>query len=144
MADRRPDLNPEESVALGDRLMARRERQAAGTGEREEAQPARSESPVAKPTSNALESDKPGALGDRLLARRERRAESARQGGEGDGNLGQQIAREPLFVGLGIRGHHRAGQKDAEAPTVKQDATRGYEDLGAPDPQPVRSRRPRI
>ncbi len=144
MADRKLDLNPDEYVALGDRLKARRERQAAGTGERGETQVTRSESPVAKPTSNSLEPDMPGGLGDRLLARRERQADSTGRTGEGDGNLGQQIAREPLFVGLGIRGHHRAGQKDSEAPPVKQDATRGYEDLGAPDPQPVRSRRPRI
>jgi hypothetical protein len=90
-----------------------------------------------------LEPDASGAMADRLKARRAKQSEGTSQGGEGEGSV--EIAREPLFVGLGIRGHHHAGQKDPEAPPMKPtQAPRACEDLGKPDPQPVRSRRPRM
>jgi hypothetical protein len=89
--------------------------------------------------------DKPGAMAERLRARRSEKLGGGGQDGEGCGNLGQQIAREPLFVGLGIRGHHNAGQLDTEAPKVGNgDVPGGFEDLGAPDPQPVRKQRMRM
>jgi hypothetical protein len=92
-----------------------------------------------------LEPDASGAMADRLKARRVKQSEGTSQGGEGEGSVGKEIAREPLFVGLGIRGHHHAGQKDSEAPPMKPtQSPRACEDLGKPDPQPVRSRRPRM
>jgi hypothetical protein len=92
-----------------------------------------------------LEPDASGAMADRLKARRAKQSEGTSQGGEGEGSVGKEIVREPLFVGLGIRGHHHAGQKDPEAPPMKPtQATRACEELGKPDPQPVRSRRPRM
>jgi hypothetical protein len=92
-----------------------------------------------------LEPDASGAMADRLKARRAKQCEGTSQGGEGEGGVGQEIAREPLYIGIGIRGHHHAGQKDPEAPPVKPTQTpRACEDLGTPDPQLVRSRRPRM
>lgn len=93
-----------------------------------------------------LEPDASGAMADRLKARRAKQSEGTSQGGgEGEGSVGKEIAREPLYIGIGIRGHHHAGQKDHEAPPVKQtQAPRACEDLGKPDAQPVRSRRPRM
>lgn len=127
MADTLSTLNPEDG-SLGERLRARREKQTS--------------------SAPAHGTDNPSTMGDRLMARRAQKAqpegEGKSQGGDGEGSVGQEIAREPLYVGIGIRGHH-AGQRDHEAPTVKStQEPRACEDLGKPDPQPVRSRRPRI
>ena len=80
----------------------------------------------------------------RLLARRDRQAQTRTEGDEGQGSLGDQIAREPLFVGLGLRGRHHAGKKDSDAPPVKRKEDGSYEDLGAPDEAPARPRRHRM
>jgi hypothetical protein len=90
---------------------------------------------------STLERDTPGALAERLKARRAQKADTGNKDGEGDGSIGQQIAREPLFVGLGIRGHHRAGEADSEAPPVQREKqNEEVEDLGVPDIRPARRR----
>lgn len=139
MADHDSNVKPDDPGALAERLMARRAQQA--NGHREASAPLPS-----PPASHMREHDPSDGMADRLLARRAKQGQGESQGGDGEGNLGKEIAREPLFVGLGIRGHHHAGQKDSEAPSVKPaDASAsGFEDLGAPDPQPTRSRRHRM
>ena len=138
MADRIPHLELDDPGALAGRLKAQRTQQASGHHEASAPLPS-------PPASSMLDPDPLGGMADRLLARRAKQAEGESQGGEGEGSIGQEIAREPLFVGLGVRGHH-AGQKDSEAPEVKpNDAPSScFEDLGAPDPQPARSRRHRM
>jgi len=134
MADNLSTLNPDDG-SLGERLQARREEQ---------------DSVHSKPSeaAEAAHTPEPSTMADRLMARRAQKAQTEGEGksqGEGEGSVGQEIAREPLFVGLGIRGHHHAGQKDSEAPPVKPtQAPRAFEDLGKPDPQPERARRPRM
>jgi hypothetical protein len=89
-----------------------------------------------------LERDTPGALAERLKARRAQKAGDGNQGGESDGNIGQHIAREPLFVGLGLRGRHRPGEHDADAPPVRREHQRDEaDDFGVPDPPPPRRSR---
>ena len=125
-----------EESTLAERLKARRAAQ--GNDVRESSE--------ARPVPQSIAPDTPGGVAERLQARRAKQAESASQGGkdEGEGSIGQEIAREPLFVSLGMHNQHHAGQKDSEAPPVKSEAsTRAHEDLGAPDPQPAPSRRPR-
>lgn len=135
MADNLSTLNADDG-SLGERLQARREKQDAVHSKPTEA-------------AEAAHTPEPSTMADRLMARRAQKAQvdiqGESQGGEGEGSVGQEIAREPLFVGLGIRGHHHAGQKDPEAPPVKPtQAPCAFEDLGKPDPQPERARRPRM
>jgi hypothetical protein len=47
------------------------------------------------------------------------------------------VAREPLFVGLGIRGHHHAGSHDQEAPPVQD-----QDPMSRPSRRPIGSREP--
>lgn len=153
MTDHDPNVKPDASGALAERLQARRAREAGGLVLRDDrgsladvTAPKAERDAHRMAKSTAPDPDSSNKLADRLMARRAKQAQGASDGGEGEGNLGKEIAREPLFVGLGIRGHHRAGRKDSEAPPVKPaDASaRGFEDLGAPDPQPTRSRRHRM
>jgi len=116
---------PETTMA--ERLAARRERAAAAP------------EPITKPTIPSA-SD---SMADRLAVRRARHESTAAEGGEGEGegegSLGKQVAREPLFVGLGIRGHHHAGSHDPEAPPVQQQDS---DPMNRPSRRPVGAREP--
>lgn len=119
-----PDRNELPETTMADRLAARRER-AAATPE-----------PATKPTAVPAASD---GMADRLTARRARQENAEKQGGEGEGegSLGKQVAREPLFVGLGIRGHYHAGSHDPEAPSVQE-----QDPMNRPPRRPVGAREP--
>lgn len=133
-----PDRSDLPETAMADRLAARRERTATAPGP--------TTKPGTAPASDGME--------DRLMARRARQENAEKHGGEGegDGSLGQQVAREPLFVGLGIRGHHHAGSRDHDAPPVQRAAqdndpmdrpARRQVGTRLPDaPKPERSRGP--
>lgn len=111
---------------MADRLAARRDRAAAAS------------EPTTTPRPVSAVSD---GMADRLAARRARQESAGTQGGEGEGegSLGKQVAREPLFVGLGIRGHHRAGSHDSEAPPVQQQDS---DPMNRPPRRPVGAREP--
>lgn len=119
-----PDRNDLPETTMAERLAARRERTVAVP------------EPATKPSTIPAVSD---GMADRLAARRARQESAEKQGGEGEGegSLGQQVAREPLFVGLGIRGHHRAGSHDHEAPPVQE-----QDPMNRPSRRPVGAREP--
>lgn len=134
-----PEHNDLPATTMADRLAARRERAAAAP------------EPATSPSTVPSASD---GMADRLMARRARQESAEKQGevGEGEGSLGKQVAREPLFVGLGIRGHHHAGAHDPEAPPVPQQESDpmnrpSRRPIGAREsesPNPERSRRYRM
>jgi hypothetical protein len=117
------------------RLAARRNAKAANADATAEAMPTveRAVKPITE------------GMSDRLAARRAKaESDGATQAGDGEGRQSQTVAREPLFVGLGIRGHHNAGQLDRDAPAAsvaRNPMDRPREKLGAPDPQPERTRK---
>jgi len=117
-----PDRIVLSEATMSDRLAARRERTAA---ERET---------LVKQDNLTTHA---GDMADRLTARRARQEGKGKQSGEGEGSLGQQVAREPLFVGLGIRGHHHAGVHDHEAPPVQ-----AQDPMSRPSRRPIGAREP--
>lgn len=122
-----PERNDLPETTMAERLEARRERAQAAPNH------------ITQPNMPSV-SD---GMADRLNARRARHESTAAEGGEGEGegegSLGKQVAREPLFVGLGIRGHHHAGSHDPEAPPVQQQDS---DPMNRPSRRPVGAREP--
>ena len=91
-----------------------------------------------------IKRDDPGGLANRLIARREKQGESTDRSGKKEGggevDLGKEFRRAPLFISLGLKAND-SGRTESEAPPVPNKLV---ENLGAPDPQPARTRRPKL